>query len=82
MRLLWVIPGYYGLFRVIMGFCRTVSDRSEATHENTHHIKQAYIIEINVILFKLKLQSDVYDPSSEFYLFSFIMHIYIYIITR
>ena len=22
MRLLWVIPGYYGLFRVIMGFCR------------------------------------------------------------
>ena len=23
MRLLWVIPGYYGLFRVIMGFCRT-----------------------------------------------------------
>ena len=21
--LIWVIPGYYGLFRVIMGLCRT-----------------------------------------------------------
>ena len=26
--LLWVIPGYYGLFRVIMGFCRTASTQS------------------------------------------------------
>ena len=23
MRLIWVIPGYYGLFRVSMGFCRS-----------------------------------------------------------
>ena len=26
MGLLWVIPGYYGLFRVIMGFCRTAEN--------------------------------------------------------
>ena len=34
--LLWVIPSYYGLFRVIMGFCSTVLVSSSKIQHETY----------------------------------------------